>query len=111
MNDFARSRQLRPRRRNLLFEVYVEGVGPTSHELWREIVGSITRLFGVMGLSSIDPRLIAYSRQRKRGIVKCSHLHVSNMVLALSMILEVSNQRVSLDVVKISGLQSRLRNQ
>ena len=46
---------------------------PTELQIDEVIRRSLLNLFGLKGLSEVDPKLIEYRESEKSGIVRCSH--------------------------------------
>ena len=64
---------------------------------------SVLELFGIYGLSTIEPKVVEYDEERCRGIVRCNHLQVPQLRASLASITALDDRPVSFLVVKVSG--------
>ncbi len=98
----------RARRRYLSFTVNSGGQAP-QRDVHDAIQGSVQELYGVIGLSKIDPVLIEYDEASKAGIVRCSHDNLRKMRASLAYITRIGGAGASVTVKKVSGTIKSLR--
>jgi len=99
----------RARRRYLLFKV-------TSHQNHPErdvadaIQRGIIKLYGMYGLSQIEPSLLEFSREEQTGILRCSHLRLRQMRASLAFITCIGGTPAMIYVLRVSGTLKALRS-
>ncbi|HEY9246652.1 MAG TPA: Rpp14/Pop5 family protein [Candidatus Methanoperedens sp.] len=91
---------LRDKKRYLAFEIISEKK-IVPGELSKEIFNSICSLFGDVGCSEIDPRLI--SCEGGYGIIRCARGKTEEARAALACINSINGGRVTITVLGISG--------
>ena len=91
---------LRDKKRYLAFEV-TSGQKIKRRDMETEILDSVSSLFGDIGLSEINPRLISYDG--KYGIIRCIRDRTEETRAALACITNIKDIRLSLRVLGISG--------
>lgn len=95
---------LRPRQRYVIFEV----ISKKDFEL-AEIVGAIWdtahQLFGEVGVSEFALWIPAnlYDKQKRRGLVRCTHSSVEKVRAVLASIRTIANEPVILNVMGVTG--------
>ncbi len=60
-------------------------------------------MFGITGLSEINPRLIRYDEEGSRGILLTNHLEVKRLRSALAYITRIETAEVAFQVIRVSG--------
>lgn len=99
----------RVRRRYLRFQVASERRF-SKREVADAIRRGVLRLYGVHGLSQIEPVLIEFDEEEQTGILRCSHLHLRRMRASLAYITSISGSSSSIRVVKVSGTIRALKS-
>ncbi len=95
---------LRKKKRYIAFEILSEediDFGDLINALW----SSILDLFGEVNTGEIDFWLVkdAWRKKTKRGLIKCSHRHVSEVRLAMALINRIGESEVSIRSLGVSG--------
>lgn len=80
-----------------------EPVNIGFREVLNSIFNSILSLFGVVGASKLSFSLMKYYSDKKLGIIRCDHLSVVNMRIALTFIRKINDHDVVFRVVKVTG--------
>jgi len=78
-------------------------------KLASSISRAVLNLWGVHGLSTIQPKLIQYKPEDGCGIVRCTHIGVQMLRLSMASISEVDGKTVSLCTLRVSGTLKALR--
>jgi ribonuclease P/MRP protein subunit POP5 len=91
---------LRRRKRYIVFEVLCE-VSIRMEELIKAIWGSSHSLYGDVGMSELDLRLITFDD--KRAIIRCARDKIEETRAVLAAIDNVSGHPVGIYVLGISG--------
>ena len=100
----------RARRRYLLFKV-------TSDQNHRErdiadaIQRGVMKLYGIVGLSQIEPLLLEFNEEEQTGILRCSHLRLRQMRASLAFITCIGDTPAMIYVLRVSGTLKALRSQ
>jgi len=79
-------------------------------EIWEVIRSSIQTLYGIKGISLIDPNLIKYDPVNRRGLVRCTHDTERYMRCALAYITSIKGGAIAVRVWRTSGTIKKLRN-
>lgn len=78
----------------------------------REVIQrSILELFGVYGLSTIEPKVLEYDEKQGGGIIRCNNLHLPLLRASLASITTIDDKPVSFFVLKVSGTLKALRRE
>lgn len=78
----------------------------------REVIQrGIIELFGVYGLSMIEPKVIEYDLERSTGIIRCNYLHLPLLRASLASITAVGEEPLAFLVLKVSGTLKALRTE
>ena len=96
-------------RRYLSFRV----VGERDHDIddvANAIQGEVLSLFGIRGLSIIEPKIIEFKEADQKGILRCDRDHLTEMRAALTLITQVGDSLAAILVEKASGTLRSLRN-
>ena len=96
------------RRRYLHFTVSASET-PTGADIEAEIKRSVKNLYGVMGMSEIDPVLICFNEEDRSGILRCSHSGLRCLRAALALITDISKNPAAIRVSRASGTIKRLK--
>ncbi|MGD0804402.1 MAG: Rpp14/Pop5 family protein [Candidatus Bathyarchaeia archaeon] len=96
------------RRRYILFNVVGE-FSPIEEAIWDTVKDSILTLYGVKGLSLIDPNLIEYNKETRNGIIRCTHDTEMFLRASLASIMNVSGVPTTFRVQRTSGTIKALR--
>ncbi len=60
-------------------------------------------MFGITGLSEINPKLIRYDEKGSKGILLTNHLEVKRLRSAIAYITRIENAKVAFQVIRVSG--------
>lgn len=96
------------RRRYLAIRVYSDH-SHSEEELANAIEEKIRFLYGVKGSSDTRFRMIEYSREEGRGIVRCSHDMLTEMRATLAHVSAIGDKPASIQVLRVSGTIKSLR--
>ena len=96
------------RRRYLLFSIDSDAK-PTEREVWETIRDSIQGLYGVKGLSLIDPNLIQYDVETTKGVVRCTHDTERYLRACLAYTASIGGKAAAIRVARSSGTLKALR--
>jgi ribonuclease P/MRP protein subunit POP5 len=92
----------RKRRRYLKF--WIRGdEGFSVKEVADAIQRSTLALFGVQGLSTIEPNLIDFDEDSQSGILRCTHSHLREMRASLAFVTTMGESAAAMHVDKVSG--------
>lgn len=91
---------LRERKRYLAIEIIAE-CDLSREEFLREIFAATGSLLGDMGSSECGIRLLDF--EKKRGVLRCSHMMTEKTRAALATITSIGGQRAIVHVRGISG--------
>lgn len=99
----------RVRRRYLRFKV------TSDHRfLFKEIANAIQmgvlQLYGVHGLSQLEPVLLDFDEDGQTGILRCVHTHLRRMRASMAYITNISGSAASIQVLRVSGTIKALRS-
>ena len=97
------------RRRYLGFRVASER-RHREREVADAIRRGVLRLYGVHGLSQIEPVLIEFEEESQTGILRCSHIHLRRMRASLAYMTEIGGSAASVRVLRVSGTIKALRS-
>lgn len=79
----------------------------------KEMVDTIQRgvidLYGVAGLSTVEPSLIEFDEGNQRGILRCNRERVRTFRAALALITDVGGTPAAIRVAGVSGTIRSLR--
>jgi len=95
---------LRERKRYILFKVISEQA--INYQLFKELLSSTILkfygelTFGKFGFKILDER---WNEKEQIGIVKCNHLYVPNIIVALGLLQRLGDYRVNVKILKVSG--------
>ena len=81
----------------------------SEQEVSDTLYQAIRELFGYLGVSGLQPRLIEYDEKTRKGIVRCSRSHIREMRAALALITEISNSVAAVRVTGASGTIKSLK--
>jgi ribonuclease P/MRP protein subunit POP5 len=80
----------------------------------KEVVDSVQKgvldVYGVQGLSKIEPVLIDFDDDGQRGILRCNRSHLRQMRAALALITRISDATAALHVERVSGTIKALKS-
>jgi len=99
----------RVRRRYLLFRV-VSDRRCGGREIADAVRESVLRLYGLHGLSQVEPVIIEFDEEDQRGILRCSHRHLRQMRASLAYITSIGGSAASIHVLRASGTIRALRS-
>jgi RNase P/RNase MRP subunit POP5 len=75
----------------------------------RKIQKTLLYLYGVKGLSEINPVLIEYHGEAKEGIIRCRLVGLRRMRASLAYIIKINGVKASINVSDVSGTLKNLR--
>ena len=84
-------------------------VGISKDIILREIQNSLLYLYGVKGLSEIDPFLVEYHEGAKEGIIRCRNIGLRRIRASLAFITKINGVKASIRVSDVSGTLKSLR--
>lgn len=87
--------------RYIAFELISEAKPVSEKDITRAIINSIIRLLGEVGASKTNVWLLEYSKGK--GLIRCSHTAVTDVVASVTTITEINNKRAMLHVIGVSG--------
>ena len=87
--------------RYIAFELISEAEPASEKDITRAILNSVTRLLGEVGASKTNIWLLEYSKGK--GLIRCSHTAVTNVVASVTTITEINDKRALLHVLGVSG--------
>jgi len=94
----------RERHRYILFKIILDDKTEFSEqELLKAIWRSIWNLFGLKEANKMGMWLVKMDIEKKYGIIRCSHKTKEYLITALTLIKEISGNRVILSPIKTSG--------
>ena len=70
---------------------------------------SVLSIYGLRGLSDIEPTLIEFDEETNTGIIRCNHSHLRQMRTALAFITDIGDDSAAIHVGKVSGTIKSLR--
>jgi ribonuclease P/MRP protein subunit POP5 len=92
----------RKRRRYIKFWIRGDD-GFSVKEVADAIQRSVLALYGVQGLSTIEPNLIDFDEDSQSGILRCSHSHLRETRASLAFITSIGEGAAAIHVDKVSG--------
>lgn len=98
----------RVRRRYLRFRI-------ASDRRYRrqEVADAVQRgvllLYGVLGVSQMEPVFIEFDEDEQTGILRCSHLHLRQVRASLAYITSIGGSAASIHVLRVSGTIKALK--
>jgi RNase P/RNase MRP subunit POP5 len=99
----------RKRRRYIRLWVYGDREF-SSTEVWEAIRKSALDLYGVEGLSLMEPVPIEFDEGEQRGILRCNRSRIRNMRAALAFIVNIRESAAAIHVKRASGTLKSLRS-
>jgi len=99
----------RARRRYLRFKVASERRFHFS-EIADAIQRGVLQLYGVHGLSQLEPVLMDFDEEDQTGILRCAHPHLRQMRASMAYITSISGSAASIHVLRVSGTIKSLRS-
>ncbi|WP_455367876.1 Rpp14/Pop5 family protein [[Eubacterium] cellulosolvens] len=88
--------------RYLLIDLHAE-IAPALTDITSAIIQTIKNLFGELGFSQIEARVLRYNSERKSLLIRCRREHVPKLQFGLLFIKEINKSEVNLSIVRISG--------
>jgi RNase P/RNase MRP subunit POP5 len=73
------------------------------------IIDGVLSIYGIDGLSRLDPKLVEFSEIEQKGIIRCTRDNLSEMRAALTFITNVGESDSAFYVDKVSGTLRSLR--
>lgn len=102
------TRPAKTRRRYIVFHVIGDGeLG--YEEVSRSIWNMILKIFGELGTSLMDLRLMEYDKQSGFGILRCTHKSVDAVHAGVSMVSSIEGKPVLIDVKRVAGSLRKAR--
>lgn len=75
----------------------------TEEEVYDAVQKGVVYLYGVLGLSQIEPVLIGFDEDEQRGILRCNRSHLREMRASLSFITSLAGFPAVFHVLRVSG--------
>jgi len=98
----------RKRRRYLKF--WIRGdAGFSVKEVADAIQRSTLALYGVHGLSTIEPNLIDFDEDSQSGILRCTHSSLREMRASLAFLTSIGERAAAIHVDKVAGTIKSLK--
>jgi RNase P/RNase MRP subunit POP5 len=94
--------------RYIWFTVYAN-VDISKNTILRKIQKTLLYLYGVKGLSEIDPVLVEYHGEAKEGIIRCRLVGLRRMRASLAYIIKINGVKASIRASDVSGTLKNLR--
>jgi RNase P/RNase MRP subunit POP5 len=60
-------------------------------------------MFGIWGLSRLEPVIISFEEEEQTGILRCNRAYLREMRVSLSFIPEISGLAAAIHVERVSG--------
>jgi RNase P/RNase MRP subunit POP5 len=98
----------RKRRRYLKFWIR-GGDGFSVKEVADAIQRSTLVLYGIQGLSSIEPSLIDFEEDAQSGILRCNHGKLREMRASLAFLTSIGERAAAIHIDKVSGTIKSLK--
>jgi ribonuclease P/MRP protein subunit POP5 len=95
---------LRERKRYILFKVISEQ--SINYQLFKELLSStILKFYGELTFGKFGFRILneRWNEKEQIGIIKCNHLYVPNIIVALGLLQRLGDRRVNVKILKVSG--------
>lgn len=89
-------------RRYLLFKLHTTAY-PEENQIHEKIIVELTKMYGIKGLSTVNPRLIKYNINTKTGILRCNLRGLRIMRAAIAFITGIEESDCSVEVLRLSG--------
>ncbi len=104
-NEMVKARALR--RRYILFEF--RGQDCEEQDLKKAIYAEALKFFGEYGLSFVALKLVAYSKEKKLGVLRCEREKLQEVLGFLALVNSLGNSPARLISLKTSGTLKSLR--
>jgi RNase P/RNase MRP subunit POP5 len=75
----------------------------------KTIKDSVLSIYGIDGLSRLDPKLVEFNEIEQKGIIRCTRDNLGEMRAALTFITNVGELNSAFYVDKVSGTLRSLR--
>jgi RNase P/RNase MRP subunit POP5 len=82
----------------------------SSTEVWEAIRKGALDLYGVEGLSLMEPVLIEFDEGEQRGILRCNRSCIRKMRAVLAFIVNIRESAAAIHVERASGTLKSLRS-
>ncbi|MEM4446855.1 MAG: Rpp14/Pop5 family protein [Candidatus Jordarchaeales archaeon] len=102
------TRSVKARRRYIVFQV-VGSKGLEFEEVAGSILSELLRIFGELGVSVMELKIIEYDKDSGFGVLRCSHRTVSAVQAGVSLISSISGAPVLVDVRRVTGSLKKAR--
>jgi len=100
---------LRDKKRYLVFELIAEkklNVKEVSYFIKNHLI----KLFGELGLSKMNYQFISFDEKSGKGILKCRHIAVEDLISGIILLKEVNGIKVVPRTLKISGTVKKAKS-
>jgi RNase P/RNase MRP subunit POP5 len=98
------------RQRYILFKIINEDNTFLSEKsLLNSLWHSIWRYFGMREANKVGLWLVELNNSEGYGIIRCSHITKEIVITALTMIQEISGQKIIFSPIKTSGTLNKIR--
>lgn len=102
------AQSVKTRRRYIVFQV-TGGKVLEFEEVASGILSEFLRIFGELGVSVMELKVIEYDKSSGFGVLRCSHRTVSAVQAGVSLISSISGAPVLVDVKRVTGSLRKAR--
>ena len=96
------------RKRYLLFHVELDGEAKEG-SIREAILNSYVRLFGLEGLGEAKLTWIGFDREKRLGILRCTHKDLPKVRAALALTSTINGSKARICTVRVSGTIKSIR--
>lgn len=82
----------------------------TTKEVTEAVQKGVLNLYGVQGLSRIEPVLIEFYEDEQRGILRCNRSHLRETRAVLTFITNIAGSAAAIRVERVSGTIKALKS-
>lgn len=100
---------LRDKKRYLVFELIAEEK-LNEKEVSFAVKKNLIKLFGELGLSKMNYQFISFDEKSGKGILKCRHTAVEDLISGVLLLKEVNGIKVVPRTLKISGTVKKAKS-
>lgn len=99
---------LRPKKRYIAFKVFSSGV-VTKKDVIDAILSEAVSLFGEIRTADFGLWILEFNKEQRTGFLVCNHRCKEEVVSSLTLIGSIKRQKVSFQVVGVSGTIKSLK--
>lgn len=95
---------LREKKRYIYFKLHSANP-PKYFDLKNAVFNSILDLIGDLGLAKANTHIVKnlWDGKNKTGVIRCSHIYVEQIKLALALIHQIGDEKIIFQSVRVSG--------